>query len=569
MDMNYNCLNTDNISLCVLPTQFGKTFIAITQIKNQLKNDQYDGRSIHFVNTMNDLLNNEQFANRLNEIEEQYGKGTVCIFSSKYKGKYNHVKTVIELQGICFDETTCPRIVVMCSHYKRFDDGVKFMNVINNNYSFIKRAFCYYDELHNYISKKLYNQIENINKLNIVKKITALSATPEKLWKYWSDINMIDLECYNDDNYVMTDDMIYICEEPDESINCKNYTDKSNNTIKFARYILKKYPEVLCSGNRIFIPAHVLKDSHFKMRDLIFTMNIDCVVILLNSDEKSLTYIENGIRKTIPILNRNQEVCDTISEKLEEFDLYNRPIVFTGFLCVSMGQTLTNSKLGSFTDCILSHVDLNDDDIYQLFGRITGRMKNWDTYYRTHVYCPSVIMRRVHMMEDCAISLAKEYNGCPVTHENYLEPVHNIPEYSNTKRLKVKKKGHPDKRQTIPVVVQLHKRYLDAFKEIPKGKHNKKYKFIMKVLKRNSNEFYRSIIDYDCFQITMPKADNSYKKHILNLVKASQNNKPTDIDVIKKSDSPKYNADKSFFNCYVDDRENRFVFMVWNGAMSE
>ena len=139
-------------NLCVLKTQLGKTFTAIAKIISEIKQDDELGRSIHMIFTMNTLLNNKQFAKRLNNIENEYGKGSVCVFASKYKGGYTHVKNLLELQGICIDNSTCPRVVVMCSNNRRYEDGVKFLKVINENKGHIERAFTYYDELHQYLS---------------------------------------------------------------------------------------------------------------------------------------------------------------------------------------------------------------------------------------------------------------------------------------------------------------------------------------------------------------------------------------------------------------------------------
>ena len=108
--------------LCVLLTQLGKTFTAISKILAEIKQDDDLGRSIHIIFTMNTLLNNKQFAKRLGDIETIYGKGSICVFSSKYDGKYTHVRNRLELQGLCGDETTCPCVVVRCSKSRRYDD---------------------------------------------------------------------------------------------------------------------------------------------------------------------------------------------------------------------------------------------------------------------------------------------------------------------------------------------------------------------------------------------------------------------------------------------------------------
>jgi len=53
-----------------------------------LEQDEEQGRSIHIVLTMNTLLNNKQFSNRLSEVNDKYGDGSVCVFASVYKGDY-------------------------------------------------------------------------------------------------------------------------------------------------------------------------------------------------------------------------------------------------------------------------------------------------------------------------------------------------------------------------------------------------------------------------------------------------------------------------------------------------
>jgi hypothetical protein len=91
-----------------------------------------------------------------------------------------------------------------------------------------------------------------------------------------------------------------------------------------------------------------------------------------------------------------------------------------------MGQTLTHKSLGSFTSAIFSHMDFTNDDIYQLFGRITGRMKDWDKYNQTEVFCPTIIMNRCKVMEQCAKNMAREHNGEIVSQEDYREPMNEM-----------------------------------------------------------------------------------------------------------------------------------------------
>ena len=425
-------------SLCVLLTQFGKTFAAINRIITQIKQDDEFGRSTHMVFTMNTLLNNKQFAKRLDTIENTYGKGSVCIFSSKYNGNYRHVKDRLQLQGLCADKSTCPRVIVMCSNNHRYDDGVEFIKVINNNNINICRIFAYFDELHNYITDTLRSQIEYINGLEIVKGIIALTATPDKIWKssgFWSKIQLLHLDEFNDSNYAGYRDMIFNCVDDffaNPYIRPKpfDFDELDTQTLGYISHVLNKYPDIIQENTRTFIPAHIRRSGHNSVRDLVFSINNNVVVIVINGVEKTLQFKNHqGNTETIELSSYNEELCETISNVIIKHNLQIRPIVMTGFLCVGMGQTLTHEKLGSFTSAIFGHLDLTNDAISQLFGRISGRMKNWgDKYVQTQVYCPTTIMYRCSVMEECARNMACEHNGDIVTQDDYRKPMNEMGE---------------------------------------------------------------------------------------------------------------------------------------------
>jgi hypothetical protein len=389
---------------------------------------------------MNTLLNNKQFAKRLQTIEDKYGKGSICIFTSKYKGEYKHINNRLELQGICADKSTCPRVIVMCSNSRRYDDGLEFIKVADSNKINIYRAFAYYDELHKYISDDLRSQIEDMHNLEIVKGIMALTASPEKIWKesgFWSKLRLIQiqLEDYKDCNYAGYRDMIFNCIDdffthPYIRPAPFNFDELDKQTIGYISHILKKYPQIIDCNTRTFIPAHIRRSGHNSVRELLFTINKRAVIIVLNGFEKTLQYKDDqGDIKTILISPDDEEACETISRLVLKHQLETRPIVITGFLCVGMGQTLTHKSLGSFTSAIFGHLDLPNDELYQLFGRITGRMKNWgDKYVQTQVYCPTTIMHICNVMEECARRMAYDHNGDIVTLEDYRKPMNEMGE---------------------------------------------------------------------------------------------------------------------------------------------
>jgi hypothetical protein len=176
---------------------------------------------------------------------------------------------------------------------------------------------------------------------------------------------------------------------------------------------------------------------------MIFTECDRAVVIVINGRDKSLQFIENGQKKTIPLTSQREEVSTIIAKTIDEHELQGRPLIMTGLLCVGMGQTLTNKSYGSFTSAIISHMDMTNDQIYQLFGRITGRMREWSTYVKTQVYIPTISMQRCRAMEDCAFNMVG-MNGSKVSIGDYKQPIIDLGDdglatIDNIRPVKIKK----------------------------------------------------------------------------------------------------------------------------------
>ena len=568
--------STSKFILCVLLTQLGKTFTAISKILAEILQDNDLGRSIHIIFTMNTLLNNKQFAKRLETIEKTYGKGSICVFSSKYDGKYKHVKNRLELQGLCADESSCPRVVVMCSNTRRYDDGVEFLKVINKNKINIIRAFAYYDELHKYITDSLRSQIEQIHNLDIVKGITALTASPDKIWQesgFWSKIKLIQLDDFSDSNYSGYKDMIFNCIDdfftnPYIRPRPFDFDEMDRQTIGFIDNVLRKYPEILGDNTRSFIPAHIRRTGHNAVRDLVFSINNNAIVVVINGFEKTLQYNDYfGNTKTLALTSEDEELCETISRLVLHHKLQNRPIVITGLLCVGMGQTLTHKLLGSFTSAIFSHLDLTNDEIYQLFGRITGRMKDWgDKYIQTQVYCPTIIMNRCIVMEECARNMACDHNGEVVSQEDYREPMTELGEVGQsaieniripTKKKHTKKTSVDDKCLTVPIVIKITP---EQFTSIRKGRWNFDNLFacMNPVLRTELKRIGEKPIDHECPDPTKP----GYKKKIITYINASTENKKIKAWASEISKNPK----KDNYVIYLDQLEHRIIVSIYYGS---
>ena len=439
-------MNPNKFNLCVLPTQMGKTFLIINRIKENLLNDKAKGRSLHIVFTMNTLLNNRQFSNRLACFNDTYGSKTICVFTSLYKGPYVHINNTHKLnnlfehkKGTSEEGDNMPRILIACSNNTRFGNCFDFVYKLAEENTEVKRVFIYFDELHKYISNSKFNirkNIEEINNLPIVSGLYGMTASPNNLWSannagYWSKIKIINIsDQYYDDNYVGVNDVTFVCGAADnieEVRDIDEFRDNEIFTISFIVKTLKNYPDILSNDSRVFIPVNVRRKTHNYIRDHVFRVRPESIIVTLNGVDKHIRYCntENEYT-TIPIAFNKGELGDLIVDHIDRNALMGRPIVFIGFNCVGMGQTLVSEKLGNFTSAIFGYNSILNDKMYQLFGRITGRFRDWEKYEKTTVYTTQMCKHISYIMEKCAKNIAINHNDKLLDNAKYLEPFDDI-----------------------------------------------------------------------------------------------------------------------------------------------
>lgn len=419
-------------------TQLGKTWQVIAHIENALNSTESD--PICIIYTMNTLLNNKQFAHRLNHFKEIYGVNSIVIFSSKEStNEYPHVKNINELNGILThpESVERPKVVIMCSNPTRFNDGCGDKGLISildkritHSTSYYNKIHIYFDELHNYINQ-IRTMIEKLILLDSVASVVGTTATPGQIWcskKEWQSFPEIDLRDINKSHYAGVLDMIWRL--MDDHFDLENYRPdkpfsikRDNDVIDFIKHILKKN-NIINNGNYLFIPGGIRTDSHMEIRDIMFTTNSESVVIMINGKYKCVWFYKDGERNQIP-LAESGEVSDDIANILEEYELHDRPKILTGHLCIGMGQTLTSERLGNFTHSIISSIDLSNDAIYQLFGRLTGRCKTWTTYKKTIIFAPSITRDRCLAMEECVFNMMSSSGDGTVTADEYKQPMYD------------------------------------------------------------------------------------------------------------------------------------------------
>lgn len=86
---------------------------------------------------------------------------------------------------------------------------------------------------------------------------------------------------------------------------------------------------------------------------------------------------------------------------------------------------------------------------------------------------------------------------------------------------------------------------------------NKKERKNYLILKTNNKNLVNFMETNDCIQFTHPKKDNSYKKHILDLIKASSARNKFIVD-LKAEDKKRNN-----WQAFIDSREKRVCIAIW------
>jgi hypothetical protein len=197
----------------------------------------------------------------------------------------------------------------------------------------------------------------------------ALTATPGPIYTKsgsWSRLRTMNCVTIDSPDYCGVNEHHFIIkEEPVLDETTTNLVEKiiadSGETIDTSERELMQYiaftlanNPILVAGSRVFIPALNRRVTHSMIRDYLYCINPDVVVVVLNGKEKTMQFILNDEHqpRTRNITCDDEEVCYVIARYLEEEGLESRPLAITGFMCVGMGQTLICEKTGPFTSAI-------------------------------------------------------------------------------------------------------------------------------------------------------------------------------------------------------------------------
>ena len=112
------------------------------------------------------------------------------------------------------------------------------------------------------------------------------------------------------------------------------------------------------------------------------------------------------------------------------------------------------------------------------------------------------------------------------------------------------------RRMEVPIKIDLTDDEFTQIEAVP----SEKEKTIRSLIRLKNPDLYIQIYTYKCIQVTTPIAENSYKKHILDVEKKVLAHEKFAIDI------PMVNKKINSCQFYIDNRKKRVFVIVYRGA---
>jgi len=423
---------------------------------------------------------------------------------------------------ICENEL---KMLVCCAHGTRIERYLyplleKLQGVFLKR-SFTKKINIFIDEAD--ASINLWSKYENILDLDVINKVTLVSATMDSVIKKYKKISVIPFEETHPDCYVKLKDSEFIIHDK-----------KKESAVGYIKSVVNEFDLIdeMKPGYCLFAPGNVGVDSHNSIKSF-FTTRLPCAVVVLNGKEKKM-YIPNerpiDLSKDIDLKNP-EEIGKLIARKYKEFNIEKRfPFVVTGQLCLGRGITFQSQNF-LFTASIIPHIS-NRASLYQCATRVAGNIKNFQKEQHV-IYCSSKTKQVLLEMENCAINVAKI-----LFQKNETEVDKNM--------MKIIAKPESHFGSTPIIIIDITDDEKKAFKNATK---------MLDILKKHNEEVYEKIKLFECHCWKIDSREKEIKYGLDSMLKPNAVSSSTNI----------YSKDKNKNILMFYLFENKLIVSAWNG----
>jgi hypothetical protein len=303
---------------------------------------------------------------------------------------------------------------------------------------------------------------------------------------------------------------------------------------------------------------------------------------LINKEMYVLIFNQTGItlyRQNSPIKKFKVKGC-RFSERLYYIyiteKLNDHPLVIIGrkkvdrgigFHCIPRlingGETMLDGENGQisidgvngliWTDMILGRID-NPNSARQKAGRLQGIIAHCPQYttitYWTDKHTSDIIINK-----NTILDIANKEHGSSMI-QAMEHAKHSNPEPISIVQI--------DLRKEVPVILNVEPDIISKFDKSHPSRYKtpkEKHQAMFSIIESMNPSLYNKISTYTIGQMTTPGQNTkSYKKHIIDTVRNSHENKRFIIDITSEQKT------KNIINCYIDTRDNRIVICIWNGG---
>jgi hypothetical protein len=564
-----------NTALCQSPPNISKTMKSMNYIKHfavvsRITAGQIENGCHHMtvILTNNNLSETKQWKLRL---QKNLRLNTIILSSNKA----SDIKSLDQLFGKmlrCKKADGLPDLLVMCTHEKRTSDLKELIETLKNKtYNFTKFGIhrisltIMFDEADKNM-KQISSCLTDINPLitngtgnvkydDVIRDVHFITATPVKT--FWAELKKhsitslhnintaiaaMDSESSLHTNYAELMKDYRFLEEHTIHMN-SNMTD---DPIEYAISILETLD--MSSPRTVFAPSRIYLDDHDLMQQELTRRGFN---VYMDNSKKKGFYDLKGDFISIELFNKAHSIKGELYETFVKWrELHpNEHLAITGLLNITRGITF-NTIGFNFTDMIISAYHAKDiASLVQLFGRANGG-KKYVNVMKLHT--PTDVYKKVKEFVDMAIDILNK-------NPDEFEEKHFRGQTSQEK-----KRAQQEVAWTVPKVFQLTEDEYASIKKV-KGKSGKDTKewdkaTIMAQISKKDPALEGLIKGLDCFQVTAPDADNTYKKYITDFIARAEGGTKYIMGLHK--DSKK----KDGYQVFLDNKNKKMIVSVYYGT---
>lgn len=564
-----------NTALCQSPPNISKTMKSMNYIKHfavvsRITAGQIENGCHHMtvILTNNNLSETKQWKLRL---QKNLRLNTIILSSNKA----SDIKSLDQLFGKmlrCKKADGLPDLLVMCTHEKRTSDLKELIETLKNKtYNFTKFGIhrisltIMFDEADKNM-KQISSCLSDINPLitngtgnvkydDVIRDVHFITATPVKT--FWAELKKhsitslhnintaiaaMDSESSLHTNYAELMKDYRFLEEHTIHMN-SNMTD---DPIEYAISILETLD--MSSPRTVFAPSRIYLDDHDLMQQELTRRGFN---VYMDNSKKKGFYDLKGDFISIELFNKAHSIKGELYETFVKWrELHpNEHLAITGLLNITRGITF-NTIGFNFTDMIISAYHAKDiASLVQLFGRANGG-KKYVNVMKLHT--PTDVYTKVKEFVDMAIDILNK-------NPDEFEEKHFRGQTSQEK-----KRAQQEVAWTVPKVFQLTEDEYASIKKV-KGKSGKDTKewdkaTIMAQVVKKDAALHDMIKGMDCFQVTAPDAENTYKKYVTDFIARAEAGTKYIMGLHK--DSKK----KDGYQVFLDNKNKKMIVSVYYGT---